>query len=209
MSNIAISLVGAPGSGKTFLAKKLAKHYDAKLIEELSEEMPNWVKENLNQQKNLFENQIWFRNLHVKNHKTAMNLRKNCNVILDCPFYQSKIYNDYFMSNSHLNLVLSDITQLDFETFEHTDITIYIKNDEESLRKFLDLRKEYSEWEDENLKEFFLGVLPYVNKFMNSIESKIPNIITIDRKNYDFNDEEDFLKLINMINEVLDRKIMY
>ena len=64
-----IVIVGAPASGKTYLAEKLAPLYKAEIIySHYKEGLPEEIKLNLSTQKKLFETIVWFRNVQVYNY---------------------------------------------------------------------------------------------------------------------------------------------
>lgn len=199
-----ITIVGSPACGKSFLAKKLASYYNAIIIEELPLELPEKIKQNLSTQTNLFENQIWFRNLHLQNYKNAIN-NKNLgkNVILDAPFYQNQLYNDLMIKDEFEKQILDKMGQHDLETYNHTDITIYIENNVESIIKFLENRKGNWSWKNDNWRKFIKDIIPYQINFMKKIENQIPNLIKIKREEWDFEKEEHLKKLIKIINKKL------
>ncbi len=207
MSGRVICVVGTPAAGKTHLAKKLAKHYNAELVLEVPypDFLPKEIQNNLSTQTNFFENQMWFRNHQIKSHKEALRIAKEekKNVIIDMPFYYNQLYNNYVLDNEFQKQILKEIGEHDLEHIKHPCCTIYLDTNQDSMKKFLEQRRGNWEWENDSWREFILGIIPAASEFMKSVEDQIPNLITIKRDEYDFKIEQDLNKLINQIDNKL------
>ena len=200
-----IAIVGSPASGKTYLTKKLSNYYKFDVIfEEPTNGFPLQIISNLKNQINLFETMVWFRNLHINNYLSAISLtNKGKNVIIDTSFYQNQFYIDLFISNEFEKEMLNNMAGFDFKLINHPACTIYLKANIKNTKKFLMKRKNHNIWENKNWINFILQSIPLANQYMASIEDKIPNLITINRSETDFNNSKDFHNLIIKIDKIL------
>ena len=200
-----ISLVGTPASGKTFLVNKLCNFFKfTPIYEKPKKGFPQEIINNLKTQSNFFQTILWFRNRQIQNYKKALNLcNKGINVVLDTPFYQNQLYIDLYIPDNFEREILYKMGQLDIENYCFPDCTIFIKATCEDIQNFLLKRKGRREWETKIFCNFIKKIAPLANKYMFSIANDIPNLITIKRGEFDFEKEEEFLRLVRKIEDLL------
>lgn len=197
-----ITIVGNPAAGKTFLATKLADYYEAEIIHEQPKEgFPDSIKQNLETQTNLFETIIWFRNLQIRNYQQAIQLAASGKtVVMDTPFYHNQLFVSLYIQDPFIKDTLYSMGQIDRSYFKHPDCTIYIFTTPETAKAFLEKRKGTRIWENKQWISFITTMPPLVEEYMNLIKPEIPNFIEIKRHDFDFEAQDDLMKLINKIN---------
>lgn len=201
-----ISLAGSPAAGKTFLANKLAEHFNADILYEHpeSEEFPKLIKQSFNTQSHLFETIVWFRNRHINNHLRAKTLiAEGKNVITDVPIYHNQVFVGAYVPDPFLQNILYTMGDTDRRQYGYPDCTIYISTTTELVREFLTRRVGTRDWEKDKWFEFMASMPPFVEAYMNSIKSEIPSLIEVKRGEYDFALEKDFLSLVRKVERVL------
>ncbi len=199
-----ISLVGAPGTGKTFLAKKLEEKLNALVIlEEGAEGFPDEIQSNLARQEDLFETILWFRNKQVNDFLTARKLASGSTVpiVIETPYYQNQLFVELYVKDPFKKKILIECGNLDFLMYGEPDATIYLKSTSESVRSFLALRKGERTWENNEWVEFISKMPPMVDQLMKRVDHK--NVLEFDRVEYDFDKKDHLEELINMINKSL------
>ena len=71
-----VAITGGPGIGKSFLVKKLAKHYNASLFLEGKEsDFPKRILEDLRDNKRILELVLYFRTMRVMDFLAALRLK--------------------------------------------------------------------------------------------------------------------------------------
>ncbi|MFA5303434.1 MAG: deoxynucleoside kinase [Candidatus Nanoarchaeia archaeon] len=200
-----IALVGCPAVGKSFLADKLSNSLDCRLIRELPEKgLPLDIMNNLSEQKNLFDTIVYFRNLQVLNYKHALSFAANNKyVVLDTPFYQNQLYVDLYVKDKAKASILRQLGEIDFLTYPQPDCTVYIKSSADEMLNFLHSRQSKNTWEDESWYEFITKMVPLADDYMKSIIKRIPNLILIQRQDYDFAKPEHVNEVISKIKKMI------
>lgn len=195
-------MTGCPGVGKTFLAEKLAEHLKENLVLiNPPNQMPNHIKKNLEKKKNLFETLVWFRNQTILQYNSALISNKNKRfTFLDSPFFQYQLFIDLYIKNNFQKDILCTLSNMDIVSVQHPDITIYISCTPEEIIKFLSFREGARSWEDQEWRSMMAEMAPLVNKYINTLSTKMQNIITINRSEYDFNIDKDLEKILKIIN---------
>ncbi len=94
MSSLIIAIVGAPGSGKSFLVQKIAAHYQAKaFLEEEEDNLPPFILESFKETYCDLISFKWFRNKLIKDIKEAQKLaQQGKRVILDTFWLSNECY---------------------------------------------------------------------------------------------------------------------
>ncbi len=200
-----IALTGSPGAGKTTLTNKLAQHYNATpLYEEPVGGFPPHIQEWLKTGTNLFQKTVWFRNRLLSVDDESRELAsKGQGVIIDVPFYHVRPFVDIQITDPAQKDILSALCERDFKEYSCADCTVYIRTTPQTARDFLERRKGYFAFEHKEYMDFIAMMPPYVDRFMDSIKARIPNLITIDRLDYDFEKQSDLERLTGQIERSL------
>jgi len=195
-----ISLVGAPGTGKTFLAKKLEEKLNALVIlEEGADGFPDKIQRNLAKQEDLFETILWFRNKQISDFLAAKKLASSemVPIILETPYYQNQLFVELYVKDSFKKQILIECGNLDFSMYGEPDATLYLKSTSESVRSFLAQRAGERSWENKDWVEFISKMPPMVDKLMKRVDHK--GVLEFDRAEYDFAKKEHLEDLLNIL----------
>ncbi len=192
-----IAVVGAPGSGKSFLVKKLKEYLNAEAFFEGEEkDLPEKIIENLSKQVNNFETILWFRNQRIKDFLKALELKeKGKNIILDTFWITNQFHINSMLNNFEKKVAL-DLGALDLKSFPMPDLIIFLKIEEKDIRKSIKLRARNF---DQN--ESFIKRILSINKEHKDFfkKNKFKNLLIIDKNKFDFSKEKDFYELIKKI----------
>lgn len=196
-----IAVVGAPGSGKSFLVKRLKEHFNAEaFFEGEVNTLPKRILENFSNKTRHLETILWFRNQRVNDFLKAEQLKKNGkNVILDTFWISNQFYVDSMLEGFEKEIALS-LGNLDTFTLNKPDLVIFLQVNNENVLKFV--RKRGRDFEQDN--EFIQRILK-INKehedFFN--KNKFQNLLIIKRDELDFENDSDFNLLLTKIKEIL------
>jgi len=196
MSGI-IAIIGAPGSGKTFLTKKLAQHYHALAFLEGEEqdfppEILSKIKDNICD----LEVLLWFRHKLIKEIVEAKKVAPLGKVILLDTFWKcSECYLD-LIEEVEERKEASRVLEEDEKILPLPDKIILLKASEDKLREFMQQRGRSFEKEETMQINLFLQQ-EYERIFTMD---KYPNLIIIDRDHLDFEKEEDLREVLNILN---------
>lgn len=193
-----IAVVGAPRSGKSFLARKLAEHYDAKLFLEGEEgEFPARIEEDIAQNVRPLERVLWFRTTLVERYLEALKLRDEGHVVILDVFWMSpQMFIDTLLTGFERELMW-DVAHQDQKLLGWPDQTVFLKISEEGIRKFVALGdRSFDQSEDFILKQA-LPVNQMHSEFFAGQHAK--NILTVERDNLDFNKDDDFQSLVDKL----------
>lgn len=209
MSGKIIAIVGAPRSGKSFLAKKLAAHYRAALFlegesEEGGREFPAWLQESIAENKWRLARQLWFRSRLVRSHLAAQKLQRAGRVaVLDACWLSSQFYVETTLDSFERDL-MRELGALDREWLSLPDLIILLKISEVGIRRFLERGGRSFDRSESYLTETILPVNRLHVEFFdrNETDSEL-NVLSVERDNLDFANENDFRSLIKRIEEKL------
>lgn len=198
-----ISLAGCPASGKTFLGEILKKELNAQMLYEHPEEgFPLEIQTNLKNQTNLLETILFFRNIQIKNHLEAIELKKNnITSIIETPFYHNQLFVDLYIKDSFTKNILYEMGKHDLEVCDPADLTIYISTTTQLVKTYLEKRYGEREWEKDTWFNFISQLPPQVESYMNKIKPLLGEVIEIKRHQFDFLLNEDKEKLFTLMNK--------
>ena len=198
-----IAVIGSPRSGKSFLAKLLAKHYGATLMLEGEEkDLPVHIKEDIAKNIRPVERVIWFRNKLIKQYLQALAYKaKGKNVVLDTFWISSRPYVRPLLKGFEQQFV-DDVLMLDETIMPWPDITIFLDVSDQTIKKFIVSggRK------FDASAEFFAQQAKPINRDHKKLFSKKiyqDKIIKINRDDLDFSRPIDLNKVI----KIIDKKI--
>lgn len=134
MKPMIISVIGAPGVGKSFLVEKLAKKLGAILISEEGKGLPKRILENFRENIRQMETIIWFRNKLIKEMEKAIELKKQGKlIILDTCLVSNELHITTMTSGFEQEILLKQ-AKFDREYMPQPDIIIFLDASEETIR---------------------------------------------------------------------------
>ena len=196
-----IAVIGAPASGKSFLARKLGGYFNCQVFFEGEiENLPQRILENFSKQVRNFETTIWFRNQRVKDFLDALKLKeKGENVVLDTFWITNQLHIDTMLEGFEKERAL-ELAELDKDLLPWPDLIIFLRTDEEVIRKFIKLRGRHFDQSESFIKRI-LNINKEHEKFIEN--SNLDNLLIINRDDFDFEKEDDFNRLLDKIKEKL------
>jgi len=197
-----ISVIGAPRSGKSFLAKKLAGKLNYEIIlEGENGEFPAFIKDDIKNKTNGIRRTLWFRNKQLTNFLNAVDLQKQGQgSILDTFWIDYQMYVDVLLAGEDREII-NDLISIDRRNNAWPDIIIYLKNTEEGTKKFIEIANDRDFDKDGGFYES--QIAPLQKKYEEIINLAPPSVklIIVERENLDFEREDDLEKVINLIKE--------
>ena len=202
-----IAIVGGPRSGKSFLAKKLADHYAAKLfLEGEDADFPERIKEDIAKNIRPLERILWFRNTLVSQYLNALELRKKGEVVvLDVFWLGPKLFIDILLQDDFEKEVTRQILDMDEQMLGMPDVLLHLKISEYKMREFLRLGAREFDQSEEFIKNQALPVAKMWEDFCKNEIALKDSVLTIDRSNIDFSNQTDFLLLTAQVDSRLRR----
>jgi deoxyadenosine/deoxycytidine kinase len=191
-----IAIIGAPGSGKSFLVHKLAEKLHALAF--MEGEVPDFPPEIFTKLKeNICDLEVflWFRHKLIKEMVEAKKVAHLGKVILLDTFWKcSECYLD-LIEDLEERKEASRLLEEDARIIPLPDKIILLKASEEKLREFMQQRGRSFENEETLQVNLFLQQ-EYERIFTLD---RFSNLIIIDRDNLDFEKEEDLMEIIEII----------
>jgi len=193
MEPLIIAVIGAPGTGKTFLVEKLASYLNASKI--LEENIPKRIIENFQKNIHQTETLTWFRNKCIKDIEKAIELKKQGKiVILDTYWISNELHIPTLVSGFEQEILLKQ-AYLDKKYLPSPDLVIFLDASEEKIRELILKRGR-----DYDTNEKFIQRNISIKKAHDDYLQKNKNsLIYINRNNLDFNKQQDIKKVINQI----------
>ncbi|MFH0701671.1 MAG: AAA family ATPase [Candidatus Woesearchaeota archaeon] len=192
-----IGIVGAPGSGKSFLVHKLAEQYHAiAFMEGEPKEFPSEIRDKLEQNECDLEVFLWFRAKLLKDMLEAQRLSHLGKTILLDTFWK--------VSECYLDLIEEDeerkeaarVLEEDEKLLPLPDKIILLKISEEKLRELIKKRDRSFENEEVIQTNLFLAK-EYERIFTQKKFGE--RLIIVDRDEMDFEKEEDVKEVMKRI----------
>lgn len=194
-----ISVVGAPGCGKSFLVNKLATYYKGIAILEGEEtDLPKQIIRDLKYRDKNYEVFLWWRNKLAGEMLYAQKIKNSGKIVITDNFWMNnETYIDYFFQGFEKK-VMKRISLIDRKLLLWPDAVIVLSTSLEHTRDIIKTRKRSFE----NLEKYITMVksvdLQHKKLFKNN-----PRAIFINRTNMDFNKKSDLNRIIKKINELL------
>ena len=194
-----IAIVGAPRAGKSFLVRKLAKHFGGGAILEGEEkDFPARLKDDIKENIRPLERMIWFRNKMVKDHMKAEALKKEGKIVVMDTFWMSLEPYIPILTEGFEREICQDIFDIDARSLTMPDLVILLQNSPENTRNFLKLGKR-----DFDAGKIYSDEYIVLNQEMHNkafSKEKIPGkLIVLDRTNLDFEKGDDLQILLKEI----------
>lgn len=188
-----VVIEGNIGAGKTTLAGKLAKEYNAKLILEQFADNPFLPKFYTDQERYSFPLELSFladRYSQIKNHVLDLDLFHSF-VIADYYFAKSAIFAQNTLKDDEYHL-FRQIFDIVFESMPKPDLYVFLHVNTDKLLKHIDLRgRDYEKLIEpgylEKIKQGYFNFFKQITTFP---------IVVIDTNNIDFVNNPDDYKLI-------------
>lgn len=198
-----IAIVGASRSGKSFIARKLAKEFNAEVFLEGEEgEFPKRIEEDIRENIRPLERILWFRNLLVKQYLQALELKaQGKNVVIDVYWIANSMYFDVLLKDFELEL-MHEHAAIDFKFLPFPDLVVFLKTSEEKIREFTKLGGRSFDTSEDVIVEQLLPLNEKYNQFFANPPEGM-KFITVDRSSKDFDLETDFKELIEDIKSAL------
>lgn len=198
-----IAIVGAPRSGKSFLAKKLAAHYDAKLFLEGDngsgvEKFPDWLTESIAQDKWHLARQLWFRSRLAKSQLAAVKeVESGRDVIMDTFWLSTSLYVETTLTGWERDL-MREVIDLDRHWLSLPSLVIWLKIREAGIRRFLQAGGRAFDQSEAYLQNTILPVNDLHAEFFAKADTGM-KVITVERESLDFANDKDFLALVEQV----------
>ncbi|MFA6461722.1 MAG: deoxynucleoside kinase [Candidatus Woesearchaeota archaeon] len=192
-----ITIIGAPGSGKSFLARKLAPRLNAQLfLEGEVEDFPKEVLDKLGDYYCDLKLFIWFTNKLIKEMKEAQKLKETGKtVILDTFWMIDECYLEFVREDTERKEAMK-ILEENKKNLQLPDKIIMLKASEDKIVKQMKKRDRSFENEEIVKKNLFLAK-EYERIFTKKKFGD--RLIIIDREKLDFEKEEDLKEIIEKI----------
>lgn len=184
-----IAVVGGPASGKSSLINQFKKNYKVKIFLEGEEKnLPNYIKKNINKNKNGLQTILFFHNQTIIQYLEALRLKEGGNnVILDTFWLSNLFYLDTMLSDKNEKTLIKNLIKLTNQILPLPDIILYLEADNKTIRGRLYKRGRSFE------KNFIRSALKinkahydYFNNRKNIEELSQSKIIKINVENFDF-----------------------
>lgn len=191
-----IAIIGAPGTGKSFLVKKLAEKLNAIAILEEEIPIPDKIIDNFKNDLNQMETLIWFRNKCVREIEKAIELKNAGKIIVMDTFWISNEFHIKSMTSGFEEEILMEQADIDRKHLPFPDFIIYLDASEETIRNLTIKRGR-----DYDTNERFIQRNLIIKKEHDKYyQENKEGIIYINRDNLDFEKEEDIQAVIDKLN---------
>ncbi len=195
MGSKIIAVIGAPGVGKTFLVKRLAKKLNAIPILEDVAKFPKRILENFKKNTRQMETVIWFRNKQIEDMKKAVELKEKGNLVIMDTYPISNELHITSMTSGFEQEILLKQAQIDREYIPKPDIVLLIDASEDTIRKLtLERGRDF----DTN-EQFIQRNLSIKETHDNYLKESGNSLIYINRDDLDFKKDEDIQKVMDKI----------
>ena len=199
-SGIIIAVSGGPGTGKSSLVHRLAAHYNAKAFFEGEEkDFPETVREGIKTGSKQLATRMYFRNKTFGQYLEALeHKRMGHTVFLDNFWLVNEVCCREFLQDSFEKELMSLAAELDRQIFPWPDLIISLKANLSKMKEFILARGRTFEIGGDFL-ERYATIHEAHDEYLKRLA--LDNVLFIDRSDLDFKKEEDFLLLVEKINE--------
>jgi deoxyadenosine/deoxycytidine kinase len=201
-SGIIVAVSGGPGTGKSSLVRRLAKHYQAEaLFEGEEKDFPEAVREGIKTGQKQLATRMYFRNKTFGQYLEALeHKRSGRTVFLDNFWLVNEVCCREFLQDPFEKELMSLATELDRQIFPWPDLIISLRANLSKMKEFILARGRTFEM-NSGFLERYASIHEVHDEYLKSLA--LDNVLFVDRSDLDFKKEEDFLALIEKINEKL------
>lgn len=195
-----IAIVGAPRTGKSYLAKRLAQAMNATLfLEDNGEGYPERMQENLEKNIRPLERQLWFRNKCIERHLNAKELqRQGIPSVLDIFWLSAHLYIDAVLEGFERDLMRA-VSEQDEILLGYPDVIVYLKQSEAGTRSFIQRGGRTFDASEQYYKEVVHPANELHETYFNEHHKEKCPVIMIDRTGIDFSDTNTLNQLLSQI----------
>jgi deoxyadenosine/deoxycytidine kinase len=195
-----ICVVGAPRTGKSFLVKKLAKHYKAKAFYEGEDaDFPNRIKQDIAKNIRPLERMLWFRNRLANNYRGALTIKNRGGIaISDITYFALNFYIDILTKDPFEREILHALLRLDEKIFGLPDKIIHLVSSEQKMKDFIKIGGREFDVGEKYFNEQVLPLQNAIRKYLRQLE-KTGIVVEINRAKMDFENKDDFKKIIRLL----------
>lgn len=190
-----IAVIGGPGTGKSFLVKKLSEKLNAIRIVEDVNEIPSEIIEHFKNNTGAVDVLLWFRNKCIQDIEKAVALKNEGKTVVMDTYWLSNELHITTMVSGFIQDVLLEQAKIDREYLPKPDKVILLDASEEKIKEMtLERGRDF----DTNDK-FIQRNLSIREAHREHYENNKENIIYINRDNLDFEKEEDLNKVLEKL----------
>lgn len=194
-----IGIVGCPASGKSLLAKQLAKEFSAEtFFEGEAMKFPERIVENLGEGKRPLETCLWFHQNRFDDYLKASEFRRKGRTVVMDTFWLTNRF--YFPSRAQMDEFERQLAMyvelIDQRVFDWPDVVIYIRMSREQINQFVHERGRPFETTDRYIEHIY-RVNDEHEKFFN--QYKRDNLIVIDHAGIDFKNPEHVQGIVEQV----------
>jgi deoxyadenosine/deoxycytidine kinase len=195
-----ICVVGAPRTGKSFLVKKLAKHYKTKAFYEGEDaDFPNRIKQDIAKNIRPLERILWFRNRLANNYRDALAIKNRGGIaISDITYFALNFYIDILTRDPFEREILRALLRLDEKIFGLPDKIIHLVSNEQKIKEFIKIGGREFDAGENYFNEQVLPLQNAIRKYLRQLK-KTGIVVEINRAKLDFENKTDFKKIIRQI----------
>lgn len=197
MKPVIISIIGAPGVGKSFLTERLAKQLDAEFIIEDIEKVPKRIIENLKNNIRPMETVLWFRNIYIKNIEKAHILKQKGKIVVTDSCLITNELHITTMTVGFKQKIISQQAKFDKKYIPKPDIIIFLDASDKVIKNFTLSRNRDFDTNNDYIKRN-LSISRAHKKYYQKNKN---SLVYINRDSLDFNKKEDLLKVIDKIKD--------
>ncbi len=191
-----IAVIGAPGTGKSFLVKKLAGKLNAELIIEDVDAIPDEIIEHFKKDTGQVEILLWFRNKCIEDLEKAIELKKQGKIVVMDTYWISNELHITTMISGFMQKILLDQAKIDRKNLPKPDKVIFLDASEETIRS-LTMERGRDFDTNEKFIQRNLSIKRAHDEYYNKNRDEL---IYINRDNLDFEKDEDLNRVLEKLN---------
>lgn len=201
-----IAIVGAPRSGKSFLAKKLAEYFNASIfLEGEEQDIPSRIREDIAKNIRPVERITWFRNRLVNNYLDADALRKEGKtVVMDTYWMSVAPYVPVLTTGFEADLC-REMLDTDLRALSRPDVVILLENSPENSKKFIAAGGRAFDAHDSYITEYVIPTQKAHREYITEEKVGCP-VLVIDRTELNFENAKDVEGVVQKIKDKLSKK---